>query len=62
LFIFSCRAKTLYECVAGHDTELSFQSGQIITNVHESKEPGWLIGTLNGKQGLIPSNYVVPLP
>ncbi|VDN52990.1 unnamed protein product [Dracunculus medinensis] len=56
------RVKTLYVCIAGHDTELSFQPGQIITNVYESKEEGWLVGTLNGKTGLIPANYVEPLP
>uniref|UniRef100_A0A158R5N7 SH3 domain-containing protein n=1 Tax=Syphacia muris TaxID=451379 RepID=A0A158R5N7_9BILA len=59
---FSRRVKTLYECTAGHDSELSFQPGQIITNVYESKEEGWLVGTLNGKTGLIPANYVEPLP
>lgn len=26
--------------------------------VYESKEEGWLVGTLNGKTGLIPANYV----
>lgn len=52
------RVRTLYPCVAGHETELSFESGQIITNVYESKEDGWLVGTLNGKTGLIPANYV----
>ncbi|VDK73389.1 unnamed protein product, partial [Litomosoides sigmodontis] len=31
-------------------------------DVYESKEDGWLIGTLNGKTGLIPANYVEPLP
>uniref|UniRef100_A0A914E7L2 Rho GTPase-activating protein 26 n=1 Tax=Acrobeloides nanus TaxID=290746 RepID=A0A914E7L2_9BILA len=58
----SRRVKTLYACVAGHDTELSFEPGQIITNVYESKEEGWFVGTLNGKTGLIPANYVEPLP
>ncbi|KAI1721529.1 rhoGAP domain-containing protein [Ditylenchus destructor] len=52
------RVKTLYSCSAGHETELSFEPGQIITNVYESKEEGWLVGTLNGKTGLIPANYV----
>lgn len=27
-------------------------------SVRPSKEPGWLEGTLNGKTGLIPANYV----
>lgn len=26
--------------------------------VRPSKEPGWLEGTLNGKTGLLPENYV----
>uniref|UniRef100_A0A914Y607 Uncharacterized protein n=1 Tax=Panagrolaimus superbus TaxID=310955 RepID=A0A914Y607_9BILA len=58
----SRRVKTLYSCTAGHETELSFEPGQIITNVYESKEEGWMVGTLNGKTGLIPANYVEPLP
>ncbi|EYB87149.1 hypothetical protein Aduo_008279 [Ancylostoma duodenale] len=58
----SRRVKTLYACTPDHESELSFQPGQIITNVYESKEEGWLVGTLNGKTGLIPSNYVEPLP
>ncbi|WKY00969.1 hypothetical protein Q1695_015181 [Nippostrongylus brasiliensis] len=56
------RVKTLYACTPDHESELSFQPGQIITNVYESKEEGWLVGTLNGKTGLIPCNYVEPLP
>uniref|UniRef100_A0A1I7ZUI9 SH3 domain-containing protein n=3 Tax=Steinernema glaseri TaxID=37863 RepID=A0A1I7ZUI9_9BILA len=54
----SRRVKTLYACTAGHETELTFAPNQIITNVYESKEEGWLVGTLNGKTGLIPANYV----
>jgi hypothetical protein len=30
--------------------------------VQPSSEPGWLVGTLNGKTGLIPKNYVEQLP
>lgn len=30
--------------------------------VKSSQEPGWLEGTLNGKTGLIPENYVEMLP
>lgn len=28
------------------------------SSVSRSNEPGWLVGTLNGKSGLIPENYV----
>ncbi|XP_060127674.1 rho GTPase-activating protein 26 isoform X1 [Zootoca vivipara] len=52
------RARALYACKAEHDSELSFTAGTIFDNVHPSQEPGWLEGTLNGKTGLIPENYV----
>ena len=29
---FSGRARTLYECIGGHESELSFLPGQIVTN------------------------------
>ncbi|XP_064637503.1 rho GTPase-activating protein 26-like isoform X4 [Lineus longissimus] len=54
-----CRkVRTLYACEAENDTELSFEPNQIIYNVKQSREVGWLEGTLNGKTGLIPANYV----
>lgn len=43
-------------------TYFSYQEGMQLFSVYESKEDGWLVGTLNGKTGLIPSNYVEPLP
>ncbi|XP_026639448.1 rho GTPase-activating protein 26 isoform X3 [Microtus ochrogaster] len=52
------KAKALYACKAEHDSELSFTAGTIFDNVHPSQEPGWLEGTLSGKTGLIPENYV----
>ena len=52
------KAKALYACQAEHDSELSFTAGTVFDNVHPSQEPGWLEGTLNGKTGLIPENYV----
>ncbi|KAM4870843.1 rho GTPase-activating protein 26 isoform X2 [Urocitellus parryii] len=52
------KAKALYACKAEHDSELSFIAGTVFDNVHPSQEPGWLEGTLNGKTGLIPENYV----
>ncbi|KAJ8922523.1 hypothetical protein NQ315_007553 [Exocentrus adspersus] len=56
------RVRTLYACLGEHDGELSFEPNQIITNVKVSQEPGWLEGTLNGKTGLVPENYVEFLP
>ncbi|XP_043559444.1 rho GTPase-activating protein 26-like isoform X7 [Chiloscyllium plagiosum] len=54
-----CRkARALYACKAEYDSELSFSAGTMFENVHSSKEPGWLEGTLDGKTGLIPENYV----
>lgn len=29
-----------------------------LLSVHTSREPGWLEGTLDGRTGLIPENYV----
>lgn len=56
------RVRTLYACLGESEGELSFEPNQIITNVAPSGEPGWLRGTLNGKTGLVPENYVEPLP
>ncbi|XP_059382804.1 rho GTPase-activating protein 26-like isoform X3 [Carassius carassius] len=52
------KARALYACKAEHDSELSFIAGTIFENVHPSREPGWLEGSLDGKTGLIPENYV----
>ncbi|RVE45000.1 hypothetical protein evm_010364 [Chilo suppressalis] len=56
------RVRTLYACLGESEGELSFEPNQIITNVTASPEPGWLRGTLNGKTGLVPENYVERLP
>uniref|UniRef100_A0AAV2JC18 Rho GTPase-activating protein 26 n=1 Tax=Knipowitschia caucasica TaxID=637954 RepID=A0AAV2JC18_KNICA len=52
------KARALYACKAEHNSELSFIAGTIFENVHTSREPGWLEGTLGGRMGLIPENYV----
>ncbi|CAH2301134.1 rho GTPase-activating 10 isoform X1 [Pelobates cultripes] len=52
------KAKAVFPCEAEHSSELSFQVGAVFEDVHYSREPGWLEGTLNGKKGLIPQNYV----
>lgn len=59
---WGARVRTLYACLGESAGELSFEPNQIITNVAPSGEPGWLRGSLNGKQGLVPENYVEPLP
>ncbi|XP_060102651.1 rho GTPase-activating protein 10 [Heteronotia binoei] len=56
--IVSRKARAVYPCEAEHSSELSFQIGAVFEDVHFSREPGWLEGTLNGKKGLIPQNYV----
>ncbi|XP_060634849.2 rho GTPase-activating protein 10 [Anolis sagrei] len=56
--IVSRKARAVYPCEAEHSSELSFQTGAVFEDVHYSREPGWLEGTLNGKRGLIPENYV----
>ncbi|CAG4987271.1 unnamed protein product [Colias eurytheme] len=58
----AARVRTLYACLGESEGELSFEPNQIITNVCPSGEPGWLRGSLNGKSGLVPENYVEPLP
>ncbi|XP_014363838.2 rho GTPase-activating protein 26-like isoform X2 [Papilio machaon] len=58
----SRRVRTLYACLGESEGELSFEPNQIITHVTPSGEPGWLRGTLDGRSGLVPENYVEPLP
>ncbi|XP_040187793.1 rho GTPase-activating protein 10 isoform X3 [Rana temporaria] len=52
------KAIAVYPCEAEHNSELSFQVGEVFEDVHNSREPGWLEGTLKGRRGLIPQNYV----
>ncbi|XP_029439736.1 rho GTPase-activating protein 26 isoform X2 [Rhinatrema bivittatum] len=54
----SRKARALYACKAEHDSELSFVAGTFFDNVRPSQEPGWLEGSVDGKTGLIPENYV----
>jgi hypothetical protein len=46
-----------YACVAEHWDELAFKAGDKIV-VTKMEDPGWWEGSLNGKIGLFPSNYV----
>ncbi|GAU96191.1 hypothetical protein RvY_07674 [Ramazzottius varieornatus] len=52
------RARALYDYQAGDDTEISFDPGEIITNIDQI-DPGWWQGmTPRGEYGLFPANYV----
>ncbi|KAJ3123943.1 Unconventional myosin-Ie [Nowakowskiella sp. JEL0407] len=49
--------KALYDYDAQEADELTFKTGDIITIISKSDE-GWWTGSLRGKKGLLPSNYV----
>ncbi|GJJ78926.1 hypothetical protein EMPS_11285 [Entomortierella parvispora] len=53
-------AKALFECQGDEESELSFLEGDILVNVKETSEEGWLHGRLKrtGEEGLFPDNYV----
>nr|KAJ3423287.1 Unconventional myosin-Ie [Polyrhizophydium stewartii] len=51
------RCKALYNYDASEADELSFKAGDIIT-ITAKDDPGWWTGTLGGRSGLFPSNYV----
>jgi len=53
---FSCKA--LFDYKAEKEDELSFQPGDIILNVNVLEEGGWWEGSLNGKKGWFPDNFV----
>ena len=44
-------------CIAEGEDEVTFDPDDIIEDVEEVDE-GWWMGTVNGKRGLFPSNYV----
>ncbi|KAF9432541.1 Increased rDNA silencing protein [Entomortierella beljakovae] len=54
------QAKALFDCVGDEESELTFNEGDIITDVKGSSEDGWLHGRLlrTGEEGLFPDNYV----
>ena len=55
------RAEVQFEYQAENDDELCLKVGDIITNVLQAEE-GWMEGTLNGKRGVFPDNFVKVLP
>lgn len=49
--------RAIYDYTAENDEQLSFKVGDLIT-VLEEREGGWWKGSLDGKDGLFPANYV----
>ncbi|XP_049431687.1 RIMS-binding protein 2-like [Epinephelus fuscoguttatus] len=44
------------------EVELTFRSGDIIYTLGDMDEDGFYYGDLHGRRGLVPSNYLQPLP
>ncbi len=49
--------KAVYSFKGSHNDELNFRKGAIIT-LTQKEDGGWWEGTLDGKTGWFPSNYV----
>ncbi|KAF7239439.1 CD2-associated protein [Varanus komodoensis] len=54
------QCKVLFEYIPQNEDELQLKQGDII-DINEEVEEGWWNGTLNGKSGLFPSNFVKEL-
>ncbi|NXW36520.1 CD2AP protein, partial [Phaetusa simplex] len=54
------QCKVLYEYIPQNEDELELKLGDVI-DINEEVEEGWWSGTLNGKAGLFPSNFVKEL-
>ncbi len=55
------RVRALFDFEGQQDDELSFREGDIIKLISEG-EDGWWRAELNGKQGMLPFNYVEAAP
>jgi len=55
------KAKALYAFNAQAPTEVSLQPGDIIA-ISDNSHPDWWQGTVNGKSGTFPANYVQLIP
>ncbi|KAG0318125.1 HOG (high osmolarity glycerol) pathway protein [Dissophora globulifera] len=51
------QARALYDFDAENSSELSFRDGEVLW-IHCRQFPGWLLGEMEGKTGLVPENYV----
>eukprot|EP01137_Pigoraptor_chileana_P029954 Opistho-2@15902 len=52
------QVRALYDYDATDPDELSFREGEIIMQTQSVDENGWCRGTINGRSGLFPANYV----
>ncbi|KAJ2641203.1 hypothetical protein GGF44_002229, partial [Coemansia sp. RSA 1694] len=54
----------IYACVAENTGEVTFNADDCLTNVADSTEDGWLVGTVNatGDRGLFPVVYTELTP
>ncbi|XP_016089955.1 drebrin-like protein [Sinocyclocheilus grahami] len=52
------RVRALYDYQAEDDTELSFEPGDIISDVETIDKAWWRGSSKDGRQGLFPANYV----
>ncbi|KAJ1664585.1 hypothetical protein IW140_005019 [Coemansia sp. RSA 1813] len=53
------RAKAIYACAADNSGELTFEADDVLTNIEDSSEDGWLSGRVQrtGERGLFPVVY-----
>lgn len=54
------QCKVLFEYIPQNEDEMELKVGDVI-DINEEVEEGWWSGTLNGKSGLFPSNFVKEL-
>lgn len=54
-------ARAIYDYQAEADDEISFDPGELITNIDQFDD-GWWNGMCRGKYGMFPSNYVEIIP
>jgi hypothetical protein len=55
--MFSVEAVVEFDYVAQESDELSLRKGDVITNII-TQPGGWWEGTLSGKRGMFPDNFV----
>ena len=54
------RAKVTYSYTAENEDELSLEPGQVVEVLNEEEE-GWWRGSIGGREGVFPSNFVDPI-